>query len=185
MDGNYSANLVMNTYIRNFATVGRKSVPKKKVGGGALKKKAGGVAKPKAKAAGKKSATAQKGSTVSNKKKTVAKKKKTIVKKTKKAGAKTSKIAKGARAKAAVFKGRKEKTVGGLKKDDLKRNKAGKIVSKRASFAAMNSKGGKAIAKWADALHLARKRLNIAGFQPVKKGSQLYEETNKIYKSML
>ena len=44
-----------------------------------------------------------------------------------------SKIAKGRLAKAQVFKGRKAKTVGGLKKSDITRNKHGRYVSKKRS----------------------------------------------------
>ena len=40
-----------------------------------------------------------------------------------------SKVAKGKRARMSVFNGRKQKTVGGLTKSHLKRNKGGKIVS--------------------------------------------------------
>merc|ERR1712051_389144 len=46
---------------------------------------------------------------------------------------KVSKIARGKRAKAAVFNGKKVKTVSGLTKNDLIKNKNGKIVSKKAS----------------------------------------------------
>merc|ERR1712126_327694 len=50
-----------------------------------------------------------------------------------KAAMKKSKIAKGKRAKSSVFRGTKEKTVSGLKKSDLTRNKLGKVVSKTIS----------------------------------------------------
>merc|ERR1712194_913621 len=43
-----------------------------------------------------------------------------------------SKIAKGRYAKSVVFRGTKAKTVGGLAKGDLIKNKRGKIVSKKA-----------------------------------------------------
>merc|ERR1719195_2489968 len=46
---------------------------------------------------------------------------------------KVSKIAKGRGAKAAVLKGKKEKTVGGLTSANLVKNKRGKVVSKNAS----------------------------------------------------
>merc|ERR1712153_286652 len=42
-------------------------------------------------------------------------------------------IAKGKMAKAMVMRGSKEKTSGGLKKDSLRKNKGGKIVSKKKS----------------------------------------------------
>merc|ERR1711981_1369428 len=44
-----------------------------------------------------------------------------------------SKIATGSHAKAMVLRGTKAKTTGGLTASDLTRNKAGKIVSKKAS----------------------------------------------------
>merc|ERR1711974_194572 len=43
---------------------------------------------------------------------------------------KVSKIAKGVRARASVWSGKKEKTYTGLRKDMLTKNKRGKIVSK-------------------------------------------------------
>merc|ERR550534_548146 len=46
---------------------------------------------------------------------------------------KVSKIAKGKRAKSSVFRGRKAKTSGGLKKQDLIKSKSGKVVSKKKS----------------------------------------------------
>merc|ERR1712194_875348 len=80
---------------------------------------------------------------------------------------KKSVIAKGKRAKVSVFKGTKQKTSGGLKKSDLKKNKSGKIVSAKASNRAKNSKSGKKIAAWGAATKTARKALGIKGFCPV------------------
>merc|ERR1712192_379457 len=71
-----------------------------------------------------------------------------------------SKIAKGKRAKYAVFVGRKEKTVGGIKKADLMKNKNGKIVTKKSS-----ARGKKN--KFMNAVIAARKALGIKGFQAV------------------
>merc|ERR550514_2484205 len=51
-----------------------------------------------------------------------------VMKKAMKKAMKVSTIAKGKRAKSSVFKGTKAKTSGGLSKDDLTRNKAGKVV---------------------------------------------------------
>ena len=45
-----------------------------------------------------------------------------------------SKIATGKRAKVAVFKGRKEKTVSGLKREHLMINKRGKVVSRKMNL---------------------------------------------------
>ncbi|CAE8616261.1 unnamed protein product [Polarella glacialis] len=42
-------------------------------------------------------------------------------------------VAKGRMAKSMVFKGKKEKTIGGIKKEGLVVNKRGKVVSKKAS----------------------------------------------------
>jgi hypothetical protein len=47
--------------------------------------------------------------------------------------------------RAQVFHGTAEKTSGGLKKSDLKLTKRGEIVSKKASAAAKNGKGFKAL----------------------------------------
>merc|ERR1712194_540247 len=55
---------------------------------------------------------------------------------------KKSVIAKGKRAKAMVLRGSKEKTSGGLKKDSLRKNKGGKIVSKKASDRAKKNYAG-------------------------------------------
>merc|ERR1719274_291516 len=80
---------------------------------------------------------------------------------------KKSIIAHGKRGKSSVFKGTKVKTSGGLKKSDLKKNKAGKIVSKAASDAAKKGKGYKKIMAWSAATKAARKSLGIKGFCPV------------------
>ena len=76
-----------------------------------------------------------------------------------------SKIAKGKMARSVVFRGNKEKTSGGLKKNDLIRNKRGKIVSRKQSMA--GKKRGKAIARWGAATKRARQALGIKGFCPV------------------
>ena len=68
-----------------------------------------------------------------------------------------SKVARGRLAKAMVFKGRKAKTVGGLTKKDLTRNKHGRYVSKKKS--ARGKKNG-----WMKAVARARRALKITGF---------------------
>merc|ERR1719359_2302520 len=88
---------------------------------------------------------------------------------------KKSKVAKGRGAKARVFKGKKERTSGGLKKGDIVKNKRGRFVSKKASNRAKNSKSGKKIAKWGQALKAARKALGVKGFKACKRGSALYK----------
>merc|ERR1712050_369345 len=85
---------------------------------------------------------------------------------------KKSVVAKGKRAKSSVFRGTKVKTSGGLQKSDLKKNKSGKVVSKKASDAAKKRKSFKKILAWNAAVQKARKTLNIKGFCAVggKKG---------------
>ena len=98
-------------------------------------------------------------------------------KKTKKRKAKrVSTIAKGRMAKSQVLKGRKAKTVGGLKASDLKKNKHGKVVSKKQSAAAMKKLGG-----WLAAVAKARKALGCKGFVAIKKGSALYNKAKGFY----
>merc|ERR1712167_414832 len=85
----------------------------------------------------------------------------------KKRAMKVSVVAKGRGAKARVFRGKKARTSGGLKKGDLVKNRAGKIVSRKASQRAMKSKGGKIISAWGKATKQARNALRIKGFCPV------------------
>merc|ERR1719188_2010412 len=99
---------------------------------------------------------------------------------------KKSVIAKGKRGKASVFKGTKVKTSGGLKKSDLKKNKAGKIVSIKASNRAKKSKGYSKIMAWSKAMSAARKSLGIKGFCPcggkTKQGQALLAKTRSLAK---
>ena len=90
-----------------------------------------------------------------------------------------SKIARGSHAKAVVFRGTKEKTVGGMTKSDLIKNKAGRIVSKKQSAA-----GKKAYANikgWTVAVQKARKALGVKGFVAVKKGTPLYKKAKELF----
>merc|ERR1711860_65841 len=79
----------------------------------------------------------------------------------------TSKIARGKMARALVFRGAKEKTVGGLNKGRLTKSKTGKIVSKAASARSKKNFPNSALKKWCDALKTARKQLKITGFCPM------------------
>merc|ERR1712057_59658 len=83
-----------------------------------------------------------------------------------------SKIAKGRYAKVLVFRGSKEKTVGGLSASSLTKNKYGRVVSKKQSL-----KGKKN--SWMIAVQKARKALKITGFVAVKKGSELYKKAKE------
>merc|ERR1712085_158383 len=100
---------------------------------------------------------------------------------------KKSVIAKGKFAKAMVLRGSKEKTSGGLKKDSLRKNKDGKIVSKKASDRAKKNYVGSALQKWFKACQAARKVLGLKGFQPVggktAQGRALYAKAKALYKA--
>merc|ERR1712137_55501 len=113
---------------------------------------------------------------VMKKKKAMKKKKKAM---RKKKATRVSKIARGRYRMVKVFKGLKEKTSGGLKKDDVMLNKRGKVVSKRRSARAKIQY--KNISGWHKAFMQARKVLGITGFLPVKKGTQLYIKTREFY----
>merc|ERR1712113_167212 len=101
-----------------------------------------------------------------------------------KKGKKVSIIARGKRAKVAVFNGKKEKTVGGLTKATLTKSKSGKIVSKAASTRAKKNWAQSALKKWIDAVKQARKQLGITGFCAVNgktaQGKALYAKTKAI-----
>merc|ERR1712216_627604 len=74
---------------------------------------------------------------------------------------KKSVIARGRGAKARVFAGKKTKTVGGLTKAGLKKNKDGKVVSRAASDAA-KKRYAKTVKPWVDAVKAARKALGLS-----------------------
>merc|ERR1719432_194115 len=100
---------------------------------------------------------------------------------------KKSVIAKGKMAKVMVLRGSKVKTSGGLKKDNLKKNKAGKVVSKRASDRSKKAYIGSALQKWGKAVQAAKKALNLKGFIIVggksAQGRALYAKAKALYKA--
>merc|ERR1719401_2969076 len=97
---------------------------------------------------------------------------------------KVSIIARGKLAKVAVFKGKKEKTVGGLTKATLVKSKSGKIVSKAASARAKKNWAQTSLKKWCDAVKQARTQLNVKGFVSVggksAQGKALYAKAKSI-----
>lgn len=109
-------------------------------------------------------------------KKTARKTKKATKKKARKVK-RVSKIAKGRMAKVMVFKGKKEKTVGGMTKASLIKNKSGRVVSKKQSLQAKKKLGG-----WLAAVAKARSELKIKGFVAIKKGTPLYAKAKSYYK---
>merc|ERR1712228_1030106 len=84
-----------------------------------------------------------------------------------------SSIARGNKAKVQVYKGKKIRTTGGLKKADLIKSKSGKIVSARKSIAGKES-------KWAKAMAKARAIKGYVGFKTVKRGSSFYEKAKEL-----
>merc|ERR1711971_859584 len=86
--------------------------------------------------------------------------------------------------RAAVFHGRKAKTVGGLTKDKLTKNKRGKIVSKSASARGKNNFASSPLGKWNQAVKAARKALGIKGFLAVggksAQGKALYAKAKAL-----
>merc|ERR1711948_3451 len=94
-------------------------------------------------------------------------------------------IAKGKRARAAVFSGRKEKTSTGLTAAKLMRNSRGKIVSKAASARA-KSRYAKGLGQWISAVMGARKALGVGkGFVAINgktaEGKAIYAKAKELY----
>merc|ERR1719327_730660 len=93
-----------------------------------------------------------------------------------------TKIAKARFAKALVLRGSKEKTVGGLTKEALTRNKRGRIVSKRA--AANGKRAFKNIEAWVESVVAARKALQMQGFVAINgktvQGKALYVKSKAL-----
>merc|ERR1719350_1915663 len=100
---------------------------------------------------------------------------------------KVSKIARGKRGRSAVFLGRKEKTVGGLTKDKLMKNKRGKVVSKVKSALRKKAYVGSKLEAWTKAVTRARKELGLSGMViingPTAQGKALYSKAKSLYAS--
>merc|ERR1711972_362150 len=77
---------------------------------------------------------------------------------------KVSVIARGKTARARVFSGKKQKTATGLTKDQLMKNKSGRVVSKKLSALAKKRYVQNGLKAWADAVKKARKELGLTGF---------------------
>merc|ERR1712187_142034 len=93
-----------------------------------------------------------------------------------------SKIAKGRYAKASVLKGKKVKTSGGLTRDQLMKNKRGKVVSKKA--AAQGKRAFRQIQDWVSSVVAARKALQVTGFVAINgktlQGKALYVKSKAL-----
>merc|ERR1719450_1863472 len=96
-----------------------------------------------------------------------------------------STVAKGKRARAAVFSGRKQKTTSGLTASKLMKNSRGKIVSKaRSAFA--KSRYAKGLGRWISAVVKARKALGVSkGFVAINgktaEGKAIYAKAKALY----
>merc|ERR1712060_578943 len=105
------------------------------------------------------------------------------MKKAMKKAKRVSIIARGSRAKASVFSGKKQKTLSGLTKDGLMKNKRGKIVSKKSSARAKKAYT-KTLKAWGDAVKAAREALGVTGFVPIggksAAGRALYAKAKSI-----
>merc|ERR1712014_24348 len=99
---------------------------------------------------------------------------------------KAMKVMKAKRARASVFNGRKEKTVGGMTKANLVKNKKGKIVSKAASLRAKRNYANSGLKAWSDACKAARKALGLTGFVAIggksATGKALYAKAKALLK---
>merc|ERR1719189_2319112 len=84
-----------------------------------------------------------------------------------------------------VFTDRRERTAGGLRKDDLMLNKRGKGVSKRSN--AHGKRMFRHIESWIDSLMQARKALHVAGFVSINggtlQGKALFVKTKALCKA--
>ena len=81
-------------------------------------------------------------------------------------------------AKRDVYYGKRLETAGGLTKEDLVKNKRGKIVSRRMSE--WGKKGGNG---WVNACAIARFifRLEKTDFRLLRKGSEVYKKAKEVY----
>jgi hypothetical protein len=96
-----------------------------------------------------------------------------------------SKIAKGRLARAQVFRGSKERTSGGLKRDGIQKNTRGKIVSKKSSAVHKKLYHGSKFEAWVKAVAAARKSLGVVGFCALNgktaQGKAFYAKAKSIY----
>merc|ERR1711907_553555 len=83
-------------------------------------------------------------------------------------------------ARRHVFAGKISKTKSGYTAAAFKKNKTGKIVSKkRSTFAKANF--ASTLGPWMAAVQKARKALNVKGFMAIKKGTPLYKKAKEFY----
>lgn len=98
----------------------------------------------------------------------------------KKRGPKSTTAKKGKMMLYEVVSGRKAKTAGGLQKEDIEKNRWGKLVPKRKAVSQKKN-------TWMVATSEARKALGITGFCPcggsTKQGKELYKMAKKLHQA--
>lgn len=88
--------------------------------------------------------------------------------------------------KRAVLEGRLSHTAGNLSSSDLKENKSGRVVSKKASTSAKknyNKQGNDGPKGWNKACQMAAKELEFWPV-PIKKGTKFYNLAKKYHNEM-
>lgn len=81
--------------------------------------------------------------------------------------------------KRQVWNGTANRTSGGMTRNMLERNPAGRIVSKARRLAALRNPK---LQKWRMALAVTRKDINLKGFHLIEKGSPYYRVASKYYR---
>merc|ERR1712050_551617 len=82
-----------------------------------------------------------------------------------------------------VFRGTRQKVrTTGQTKDDLMKNKRGRIVSKKANAAGKRTFKRNGLGKWNKAFMQARKNLGLSRFVACKKGTAFYKEAMRLYR---
>merc|ERR1719316_755079 len=94
-----------------------------------------------------------------------------------------TKVARGRFAKAVVLRGGKEKTVSGLTKASLMKNKRGKVVSRKQHAAGKRAYAH--IKDWTSSVVAARKALQVKGFVAINgkshQGKALYAKSKALF----
>merc|ERR1719491_624215 len=98
---------------------------------------------------------------------------------------KAMKVAVGKMAKSLVLRGSRERTAGGMKKDNIIKNKYGKAVSKAQSARGKANFKGSGFEKWIKAVQGARKAMATKGFTVIggntAQGKALYAKAKALY----
>jgi hypothetical protein len=90
----------------------------------------------------------------------------------------------GKHSRRRVLSGTALKTAGGLTASDLKRNKSGRIVSRKKSARAASSKNRAYLRAWRQAVQQAADRLGVDAVVAPRRGTPLYIAARRIYDAM-